>query len=320
MAREHARISTAIWIDDDFLDLTAPAQHLYFLIVSQMKLSFAGVTEWRPGRIVKLAANWSIPSVEAAALELTAAGYLVIDQESEEVLVRSFIRNDGLLSSPNITKAMLRDYSDVASRELRGVIVHELRRLHEENPRLKGWEVCGLLLEKRSFDPSEMPTYTPLSNPSVNPSRNPSVNPSDTGDGNPCGTPYSLLPTPLLPTPNSRPKTATYTTEFESAWSIYPLKQAKKKASEAFTKALKEVDLEVLLESIAKYRDDPNRDPKFTKHLATWLNQGCWEDEPLPARFNATNRATDRMRAGFEAMAGYNGPTEDPWKRQEIEA
>lgn len=294
MAREHARIKTEIWIDDDFLDLTMPAQHLYLLVISQMRLSFCGVADWRPGRIAKLAHRWTVAEVDAAAAELSARGYLVFDQESEEVLVRSFIRNDGLLSSPNITKAMLRDYADISSRELRGVVVHELIRLHEENPRLKGWEVCGLLLEKRSFNPSDMPTY----NPSVNPSRNPSVNPTDTGDGNPIDTPYSLLPTPLLPTPDSPPKTAAYSSDFETAWAIYPLKASKKKAAESFAKALKEVDLETLLDAITRYRDDPNREAKFTKHFTTWLNQGCWEDEPLPAR--SRTGSEQRLAVGYE--------------------
>ena len=34
----------------------------------------------------------------------------------------------------------------------------------------------------------------------------------------------------------------------------------------------------------------------------------------------SANRATDRMRAGYDAMAGYTGPSEDPWIRKEIEA
>lgn len=291
MAREHARIKTAVWIDDDFLDLTMPAQHLYLLVISQMKLSFCGIFDWRPARVAKLAHRWSVAEVEAAAAELASHGYLLFDQDSEEVMVRSFIRNDGLLTSPNITKAMLRDYADISSRELRGAVVHELKRLHEENPRLKGWEVCGMLLEKRSFNPSDMSPYIP----SVNPSRNPSVNPSDTAEVNPIDTPYSLLPTPLLPTPNSRPKPTTYSDEFEQAWGLYPLKQSKKKAAESFEKALKEVDLETLLEAIVRYRDDPNRNPKYTKHFTTWLNQGCWEDEPAAMGPQLTS-SEERMR------------------------
>ena len=294
MAREHARIKTAIWIDDDFLDLTPPAQHLYFLIVSQMRLTFCGVFDWRPGRIAKLATGWTVEEVEAAASELSKSLYIVIDEESEEVLVRSFIRNDGLLTSPNITKAMLRDYGGISSRELKGVVVHELKRLQVENPLLKGFEVCAVLMGKRSVNPSELPPF--------NPSRNPSVNPSDTGESNPSinpiDTPYSLLPTPYSLTPDSPQKLAAYPAEFEAAWDLYPKKTSKKAAATAFAKAIKEVSIDVLMQAIAAHRDDPNREAKFTKHFSTWLNQGCWEDEPLPAK-SATS-SQQRMAQGFQ--------------------
>lgn len=297
MARDHARIKTAIWIDDDFLDLSRDAQHLYLLVVTQLKLSFCGVFEWRPLRIAKLAMGWTVPEVEATAIELSKALYLVFDQDSEEVIVRSFIRNDGLLSSPNITKAMLRDYSNTSSRDLRAVVVHELKRMHSENPRFKGWEVCGMLLDKRSVDPSELPVYDPRSNPLWNPSITPSIQSSETAPSNPIDTPYSLLPTPLLPTPNSPPKKATYTEQFETAWSLYPLKTSKKTASASFEKALKEIQLEDLLDAITRYRDDPNRESKFTKHFSTWLNQGCWEDDPLPAKQSGSDQ---RLARGYQ--------------------
>ena len=34
----------------------------------------------------------------------------------------------------------------------------------------------------------------------------------------------------------------------------------------------------------------------------------------------SANRSTERMAAGFQAMSGYSGPTEDPWKQGELEA
>jgi hypothetical protein len=33
-----------------------------------------------------------------------------------------------------------------------------------------------------------------------------------------------------------------------------------------------------------RYRNDPNREPEFTAHPATWLNAGRWDDDPLPPR------------------------------------
>lgn len=305
MAREHARIQTAIWIDDDFLDLTREAQHLYFVMTTQMTLNFCGVTTWHAGRISQLATGWTVLEVEEAANELSSRLYLVIDDTTGEVLVRSFIRNDGLLSSPNITKAMLRSFSEIGSRTLRGVVVHELNRIHREQPHLKGWETCSELLTKRSVDPSELPPYTPsqpanetLPETLSNETRNPSP------------APYSLLPTPNSHTPDS-PQRSSYPADFEHVWNLYPLKRDKKAAYKAYLKASKEVDKEALTKGVVRYRDDPNREPQFTKHFSTWLNAGSWDDEPLPARgMKQMDHSSRGLAKGLELLQAFDAQQE----------
>lgn len=297
MAREYAQIKTNIWIDDDFLDLGPGAQHLYLLLCSQMKLSFCGALEWHPGRLAQLAAGWTVDDVKEAAMELSERLYIVIDTETDEMLVRSFIRNDGLLGSPNIAKAMFRAFSEVSSRTLRGVLVHELNRLFEENPALKGWGVCSELLSKRSVDPSDLPPF--------NPSRNPSVNPSPVGPGNPSPdpspAPYSLLPTPYTSTPDTPARPGAYSADFEKVWALYPVKRDKKAAAKAFPKAAKTAGMDRLVSGIVSYRDDPNRDPRFTKHFSSWLNGECWEDEPIRASSGPAKQTTsDKMRNTIE--------------------
>lgn len=81
---------------------------------------------------------------------------------------------------------------------------------------------------------------------------------------------------------------------FDEWWQIYPKKSGKLAAKKSFAKvAARVVPFAKLIEAAARYRDDPNRDPKFTKDPATWLNAGCWDDEPLPSRSNgrSSNRA-----------------------------
>ena len=282
MAREHARIQTAIWLDDDFLDLTPEAQHLYLVVTTQMSLNFCGVTAWHPGRLSQLAAGWSVAKVEAAAAELSAGLYLVIDETTGEVLVRSFIRNDGLLSSPNIAKAMFRKFSEIGSRAIRAVVVYELNRLYAEQPLLKGWDSCRELLDKRATDPRELPLFNPSQ---VSTGTLPETLPETLSNqnGNPSDAPYSLLPTPYSPTPDSPPKSG-YPADFEKLWNLYPAKRDKKAAYKAYQKAAKEADYETLAAGVVQYRDDPNREPKFTKHFGTWLNAGSWDDEPLADR------------------------------------
>jgi hypothetical protein len=193
MAREHAQIKLAIWADDDFRDLTRDEQHLYFVLVTHPSLSYCGVVDWRTARLAALASDWTREDVEVTAKGLIAKRYIVVDEETEEALVRSFIRNDEILKQPKMALAMLTAWAGVASRHLRGVVVHEIQRLHAETPTLPAFtststasgERLRELLAKPGIDPSPNPT----GNPSTYPSGNPSGTPIPKGSGNPTGSP-----------------------------------------------------------------------------------------------------------------------------------
>lgn len=87
------------------------------------------------------------------------------------------------------------------------------------------------------------------------------------------------------------------TRDFDAFWSVYPRKEAKKAAREAFTAACKRERPEVILAGAERYRDDPNRDPSFTKHATTWLRADCWADDPLPPRSKPIPRGPHRPTA-----------------------
>lgn len=72
---------------------------------------------------------------------------------------------------------------------------------------------------------------------------------------------------------------------FAEFWEIYPRKSGKAAAKKSFAKAYKQANGEVVL-GARRYATDPNLpfDKNFIPHPATWLNQGRWEDEPLPHR------------------------------------
>jgi hypothetical protein len=72
--------------------------------------------------------------------------------------------------------------------------------------------------------------------------------------------------------------------DFERFWEIYPRKQSKPAALKAFIKAIKETNIEMIIDGALAYANDPNREPGFTKLPATWLNNECWDDAPLPSK------------------------------------
>lgn len=71
--------------------------------------------------------------------------------------------------------------------------------------------------------------------------------------------------------------------QFNQFWAVYPKKQDKALAKRSFEKAITRASFDVIIAGAEQYRDDPNRDPLFTKNPSTWLNADAWENDPLPA-------------------------------------
>lgn len=132
MARDHGRINWAIWSDPDWRLLKRDEQWVFMMALTQPGLSYAGVVPFTVRRWSSLADDLSPAKLRKAVSALEAARYLVVDEDTEEMLIRSFIRNDGLLASPNIVRSMVKDFSAICSPLLRAVIVCEVFRLLSE--------------------------------------------------------------------------------------------------------------------------------------------------------------------------------------------
>lgn len=139
MARDHARIKTAIWRDGDWRDLSLEAQWLYKTMASQEALSRCGVLDWRPGRLAALASGATVKKVESAAKTLESARFVVIDRLTEEALIRTYVRHDGVLDRANMGKAVARALAKVVSVEIRDAVLMELSREFRRDPALAGF-------------------------------------------------------------------------------------------------------------------------------------------------------------------------------------
>ncbi|MBU5654501.1 hypothetical protein KPA07_06190 [Corynebacterium aurimucosum] len=80
---------------------------------------------------------------------------------------------------------------------------------------------------------------------------------------------------------------------FDDFWAVVPRKVGKQAARRAWEKAVKVESPQVIVQKMREYRDDPNRVEEFTKHPSTWLNAGCWDDDPLPPRSRGKKQAND---------------------------
>ena len=144
MARDRASIRVDMWADGDFRRLSVYAQWLYMALLSHPTLSYAGVADWRPGRIAAFSAGAAVADITDAAEELMRGRFILTDEVTEEVLVRSFIKHDGLLKQPKLTVSMCNAFAAVASTPIREVIAFELQKLHDREPDLKAWSVAQM--------------------------------------------------------------------------------------------------------------------------------------------------------------------------------
>lgn len=99
---------------------------------------------------------------------------------------------------------------------------------------------------------------------------------------------------------------------FDQFWEWYPRKVGKEAARKAWDKARTKTDQQHIIDGIERYRLDPNLPGKeFIPHPATWLNDGRWDDEPLPERGQQQrpNAAQSRLQAGYELMQATRAET-----------
>src|SRR5690349_11147838 len=109
MPRDYAPLYTAIWNDPDWRRLRPLQQHMYMLLMSQYKVSYCGVLDWIPSRLVGHARGLAIEHIQTEVEGLVGRDYLVLDADSSELLIRSFIRWDGLLRMERPAKAIAKD-------------------------------------------------------------------------------------------------------------------------------------------------------------------------------------------------------------------
>jgi hypothetical protein len=129
MARDHGRILASIWTDPEFLALPAGAQRLYLFLTTQADLSYAGAVALRLRRWARSAADLTVEQLAEDLGVLAAARFVVVDEDTEEVLVRTLIRNDGIWKQPNVMKAAAKDAREILSPTLRASLAAELERL-----------------------------------------------------------------------------------------------------------------------------------------------------------------------------------------------
>ena len=128
MGRPYAKLFRDIWTDGDFLSLSPETRYVYMFLFSQPDLNAAGVLPLLPGRWSRMAAI-TTDAMRGALRILDKHEYALIDEGTEELLIRTYVRNDELWRIPNTLYSVVRDAARTVSPFLRGTLADELSRL-----------------------------------------------------------------------------------------------------------------------------------------------------------------------------------------------
>ena len=197
MARGHGRILTSIWEDADFLTLTQEQQRLYLFLISQPNLNHAGLLPLTLRRWSRKAAGLTPTALDVLLSDLDQARFIVVDDDTEELLIRSFVRNDGVWKQPKVMGAMVSGAMEISSHRLQAALLSEVDRipldeLSDEPTKLRdraGPSIRQQVAEhidnlRRAFkgtptDPRGGASATPSGTPSGTPSASPSDTPAE---------------------------------------------------------------------------------------------------------------------------------------------
>lgn len=130
-ARQYGKLPIARWRKDDpWTQLDADAQWLYAYLLSQATTDGAGVFPIQISKWAKGAADMTVERVKTAAKQLVERGWIIVDHDTEEGLLRSYIRDDQ--AGDNIFKGQLNCALQAQSPMIRAALLREIRQLDRQ--------------------------------------------------------------------------------------------------------------------------------------------------------------------------------------------
>ena len=192
MARSHATIYGSAWATDSpFRELPSDVQLLYIALLAQPDLNLCGVMPYLPQRWQRFAPDFDVPKVETLTASLELGGYVVVDADTVELWVRSFMFHDRVFAQPQVAMAAAQAFDAVQSPTLRHLITQSVP------PELRhSWPGCLRGIKREQAKALLEGCNAADWKPSVSPSATPSVRGADkararltqaSGNGTPSG-------------------------------------------------------------------------------------------------------------------------------------
>jgi hypothetical protein len=250
----YVKVVRSIWTDSEWLELSSTEKLIYLQLISQPNISKCGVLPFVPRRWAHMHPDLGPDELNAAIDSLERLGYVFVDRDTEELLVRTYMRYDEAWRQTNGVRGIQIEAEQIMSKPLLQQVLQEFEKA-SGNPLHKG-------------------------------SDNPCDNPCDNSNATPLTpNPYPLtpIPEPLSPDQVSLVVEVVpdWEIEFNLFWSAYPRKIEKKKAHIAWknlNKTERTLALRAIDQHIAKW-ESSGTEVKFIPHPTTWLHGKRWEDE-----------------------------------------
>lgn len=156
MANSAGMLKESIWRDKDFRALPRTAQATYAQILSQKDLDRAGMQPLHITKLAKGCDEITEDDIRADLAILEDRRYVFIDEDTDELFTRSYMRHSEVTKYPQYLKSALRCARMVASLKLRHELAIELRRLRNADANKVADEIDpGPTVPEPSENPSE---------------------------------------------------------------------------------------------------------------------------------------------------------------------
>jgi hypothetical protein len=144
---DYCKVFARIWNDPDFIALESDPQRVYLMLLSYPTRDNAGVLPLTLRRWVSATNGMTVDRLTAALQALEEARFIVIDWNTEQVLIRSMARNDETYRQPKLWLNAMKSARQIQSPLLRWSLSNELSKLPDHRGTETTEETVKALLE-----------------------------------------------------------------------------------------------------------------------------------------------------------------------------
>lgn len=268
--REYAQLKLSIWNDRDFTSLSVDAQLVYIMAMSHPTTNLAGVLDYSPQKFARLAGGFTPKRITTAVDELARGRFVVTDNDTGEMLVRTAVRASGAWKKPTTAASIVNSVSNTFSGGLRSVLADELRKAVSEDPSAQGKTAAKTLLTCADDIGSLSGSYT---EPYIEPSTAPSLGSERDRDRD-----RDILLNPDGPSVSEPPQK-----NFPDWWGTWGKKVSKGDAQKAYDTAVpKKISHDDLMAKTLAYWQHvkaSGTDIQFVPYPGKWLRAEQWDDD-----------------------------------------